>query len=101
MAMQDENKHRPRRLRAGSGAAKMLLSWERRHMAINDQNKHMPRRFRNHGRQRPEKKDISTDKLFLTKWDRWLQKEVLLAEQTRRKRLRQRRNRRQPDNWMH
>ena len=92
MAMQDENKHRPQRLRAGSGAAKMLLSWERRHMAINDQNKHKPQRFRNHGRKKPEKKDILTDKLLvlkklLTKWDRLLQKEASLVEQARRKRL--------------
>eukprot|EP00435_Cladocopium_sp_Y103_P056054 s3485_g18.t1 len=87
MAMQDENKHRPRRLRAGSGAAK--ISWERRHMAMNDQNKHKPRRFRNQ-RQKHEKKDSLTDKLLvlnklLMKWDCLFQKEAFLVEKAQKK----------------
>ena len=45
MAMEDKNKHRPKKLRERNPCAR-LERWERQQMAMEDKNKHRPRRLR-------------------------------------------------------
>ena len=94
MAIQDKNKHRPRKLRQRNVLAH-LERRERRQMALQDKNKHRPRKLQEHLNlgKFPSENRSSTQlalKRLLVRWGRMLNLEARFVDKERRRVLQQR-----------
>ena len=92
MAMEDKNKHRPRRFRERNPFAEVERS-ERRQMALEDKNRHRPKKLRTYlqlGRSVSESRKFLVLKKLLARWERMLDKEASVRDKERHKVLQQR-----------
>jgi len=93
MAMEDKNKHRPKKLRERNPTAS-LERWERRRMAMQDKNKHRPKKLRqNLPSSLSMCRQLSALKKLIARWGHMLKrdaKQVDKLDKERQRVLRQR-----------
>ena len=91
MAIQDKNRHRPKRLRERNPTAS-LECWERQQMAMEDKNKHRPKKLRQnlHPCESSLSRKLTALRTLIARWGQMLKRESKLVDQQRQRVLRQR-----------
>ena len=91
MAMEDKNKHRPKKLRERNPTASLECS-ERQRMAMQDKNKHRPRKMRQKSQicETTLYRQLFALKKLIARWGNILKRQAKLVDKERQRVLRQR-----------